>query len=146
MKACPFWFKTLIVEFFFWIQIIDLNSTHPMFLNRITLSFFWFQTMLLSIISFVILWNLLCSLLLYKRLPSKVTFLSLVLNVYFIGSQLFSEGKLYLRNMAWKQNKERVLSFRNKGWIEFKFRIWIQKNSTTRVQTSNINSKLKRND
>ena len=34
--------------------------------------------------------------LLYKRLPSKVTLLSLVLNVYFIGFQLFSEGKLYL--------------------------------------------------
>ena len=31
-----------------------------------------------------------------KRLPSKVTLLSLVLNVYFIGFQLFSEGKLYL--------------------------------------------------
>ena len=28
-------------------------------------------------------------------MPSKVTFLSLVLNVYFIGFQLFSEGKLY---------------------------------------------------
>ena len=38
----------------------------------------------------------LCSLLLYKRLPSKVTLLSLVLNVYFIGFQFFSEGKLYL--------------------------------------------------
>ena len=30
-----------------------------------------------------------------KRLPSKVTLLSLVLNVYFIGLQLYSEGKLY---------------------------------------------------
>ena len=29
-------------------------------------------------------------------MPSKVTLLSLVLNVYFIGLQLFSEGKLYL--------------------------------------------------
>ena len=29
-------------------------------------------------------------------MPSKVTLLSLVLNVYFIGFQLFSEGKLYL--------------------------------------------------
>jgi hypothetical protein len=29
-------------------------------------------------------------------LPSKVTLLSLVLNVYFIGQQLFSEEKLYL--------------------------------------------------
>ena len=37
----------------------------------------------------------LCLLLLYKRLPSKVTLLSLVLNVYFIGLQLYSEGKLY---------------------------------------------------
>ena len=34
-------------------------------------------------------------LLLYKRLPSKVTLLSLVLNVYFIGLQLYSERKLY---------------------------------------------------
>ena len=33
---------------------------------------------------------------LYKRLPSKVKLLSLILNVYFIGFQLFSEGKLYL--------------------------------------------------
>ena len=37
----------------------------------------------------------LCLLLLYKQLPSKVKVLSLVLNVYFIGLQLFSEGKLY---------------------------------------------------
>ena len=37
----------------------------------------------------------LCLLLLYKQLPSKVKLLSLVLNVYFIGLQLFSEGKLY---------------------------------------------------
>ena len=29
-------------------------------------------------------------------MPSKVTLLSLILNVYFIGFQLFSEGKLYL--------------------------------------------------
>ena len=35
-------------------------------------------------------------LLLYKRLPRKITLLSLVLNVYFIGFQIFSEGKLYL--------------------------------------------------
>ena len=34
--------------------------------------------------------------LLYKWLPSKVTLLSLVLIVYFIGLQLFSEVKLYL--------------------------------------------------
>ena len=34
--------------------------------------------------------------LLYKRLPSKVTFLSLILNIYFIGFQLISEEKLYL--------------------------------------------------
>jgi len=32
---------------------------------------------------------------LYKRLPSKVKLLDLVLNVYFIGFQLYSEGKLY---------------------------------------------------
>ena len=32
------------------------------------------------------------------------------------------------------------------GWVEFKFRIWIQKKSTTKVQTSNINSKFKRKD
>ena len=38
----------------------------------------------------------LCLLLLYKQLPSKVKLLSSVLNVYFIGLQLFSEGKLYL--------------------------------------------------
>ena len=29
-------------------------------------------------------------------MPSKVKLLSLILNVYFIGFQLFSEGKLYL--------------------------------------------------
>ena len=34
-------------------------------------------------------------LLLYKRLPSKVKLLSLVLNVYFIALQLYSERKLY---------------------------------------------------
>ena len=34
-------------------------------------------------------------LLLYKQLPSKVKLLSLILNVYFIGFQLYSEGKLY---------------------------------------------------
>jgi hypothetical protein len=34
-------------------------------------------------------------LLLYKHLPSKVKLLRLILNVYFIGFQLFSEGKLY---------------------------------------------------
>ena len=34
-------------------------------------------------------------LLLYKRLPRKVTLLSFVLNVYFIGLQLYSERKLY---------------------------------------------------
>ena len=72
------------------------NSTQPMFLNRIALSFFWIQTMFLGVISFVILWSLLCLLILYKRLPSKVTLLSSVLNVYFIGFQLFSEEKLYL--------------------------------------------------
>ena len=37
----------------------------------------------------------LCLLLLYKQLPSKVKLLSLVLIVYFIGLQLYSEGKLY---------------------------------------------------
>ena len=42
-----------------------------------------------------ILWNSLCSLLLYKWLPSKINLLSLFLNVYFIGLNLFSEGKLY---------------------------------------------------
>ena len=67
-----------------------------MFLNRIALSFFWIQTMFLGVISFVILWSLLCLLILYKRLPSKVTLLSSVLNVNFIGFQLFSEGNLYL--------------------------------------------------
>ena len=41
------------------------------------------------------LWSSLCSLLLDKQLPSKVKLLCLVLNVYFIGLQLFSEGKLY---------------------------------------------------
>ena len=48
--------------------------------------------------------------------------------------------------MVWNQKKGRVILFRNMGWVEFKFRIWIQKNSTTRVQTSNINSKSKRKD
>ena len=37
----------------------------------------------------------LCSILLYKQLPNKVKLLSLILNVYFIGFQCFSEGKLY---------------------------------------------------
>ena len=32
------------------------------------------------------------------------------------------------------------------GWVEFKFRIWIRKKSTNKVQTSNINSKFKRKD
>ena len=66
-----------------------------MFLNRTILAFFWFQTVLLSITSLVILCYFLCLPLLYKRLPSKVILLSLVLNVYFIGFQPFSEGKLY---------------------------------------------------
>ena len=66
----------------FWIQIIDLNSTHPMFLELPLLSF---QTMFLSVASFVILWSSLCLLLLYKRLPSKATLLTSFLNVYFIG-------------------------------------------------------------
>ena len=48
--------------------------------------------------------------------------------------------------MVWNQKKGRVILFRNMGRVEFKFRIWIQKKSTTRVQTSNINSKLKRKD
>ena len=34
--------------------------------------------------------------LLYKLLPSKVTLLSSIVSVYFIGFQIFSEGKLYL--------------------------------------------------
>ena len=33
--------------------------------------------------------------LLYKQLPNKVKLLCLILNVYFIGFQLFSERKLY---------------------------------------------------
>ena len=33
--------------------------------------------------------------LLYTQLPSKVKLLSLILNIYFIGFQLFSEEKLY---------------------------------------------------
>ena len=57
---------------------------------------FAFKPCFLSVVNLVIFWSLLCFLLLYKRLPSKVTPLSLVLNVYFIGEQLFSEGKLYL--------------------------------------------------
>ena len=52
--------------------------------------------MLLRVANHIILLSSLCLLLLYKRLPSKVTLLSLVLNVYFIGFQLFSERKLYL--------------------------------------------------
>ena len=36
-----------------------------------------------------------CPPLFYKQLPSKVKLLRLILNVYFIGFQLFSEGKLY---------------------------------------------------
>ena len=35
-----------------------------------------------------ILWNSLCSFLLYKQLPNKVKLLSLILNIYFIGLQL----------------------------------------------------------
>ena len=58
--------------------------------------FEWNHSMLLRVASHVILWSLLCSLLLYKWLPSKVTLLSLVLIVYFIRLQLFSEVKLYL--------------------------------------------------
>ena len=34
-------------------------------------------------------------LLLYKQLPSKVKIIKIYLNIYFIGFQLFSEGKLY---------------------------------------------------
>ena len=41
------------------------------------------------------LWSSLCSLLLDKQLPSKVKLLSLILTIYFIGLQLYSEGKLY---------------------------------------------------
>ena len=52
--------------------------------------------MLLRVTNHIILLSSLGLLLLYKRLPSKVTLLSLVLNVYFIGFQLFSEEKLYL--------------------------------------------------
>jgi len=48
--------------------------------------------------------------------------------------------------MVWNQKKVKVVLFTSMGWVEFKFRIWIQKNSTTRVQTSNINSKSKRKD
>ena len=48
--------------------------------------------------------------------------------------------------MIWNQKKGRVILFKDMGWVEFKFRIWIQKNLITRVQTSNINSKSKRKD
>jgi len=82
---------------FFWIQILDLNSTYLIFLNEFTLTLFCFlfKPCFLCVASFVISWNLLCLLLLYKWLPSKVILLSSVLNDYFIGFQLFSEGKLY---------------------------------------------------
>ena len=35
------------------------------------------------------------TLLLYKQLPSKVKIIKIYLNIYFIGLQLYSEGKLY---------------------------------------------------
>ena len=54
-----------------------------MFLELHLLSF---QAMLLSVASFVILWSSLCLLLLHKWLPSKVTLLSLVLNVTLLDN------------------------------------------------------------
>ena len=51
-----------------------------------------------------------------------------------------------LGNMVWNQKKVKVVLFTSMGWVEFKFRIWIQKNSTTRVQTSNINLRFKTKD
>ena len=66
----------MVFPFVLWVDVWCLES-HPF---------------LFSVAS---LWSLLCSLLLYKRLPSKVTLLSLILNVYFIGLQLYSEGKVY---------------------------------------------------
>ena len=51
-------------------------------------------------------------------------------------------GLATLSSMVWKQRKARVVLFRNMGWVEFKFRIWIQKN----FNHSNINSKLKIKD
>jgi len=57
---------------------------------------FAFKPCFLSVVNLVTLWSLLCFLLLYKRLPSKVTLLSSILSVYFIGFQIFSEGKLYI--------------------------------------------------
>jgi len=32
--------------------------------------------------------------------------------------------------MVWNQGKARVILFMNMGWVEFKFRIWIQKKRT----------------
>ena len=58
-------------------------------------SFLWI--VLLKYKPFFLLFHAVSSvnLLLYKQLPSKVKILSLVLIVYFIGLQLYSEGKLY---------------------------------------------------
>ena len=58
-------------------------------------SFLWI--VLLKYKPFFLLFHAVSSvnLLLYKQLPSKVKILSLVLIVYFIGLQLYSERKLY---------------------------------------------------
>ena len=49
-------------------------------------------------------------LLLYKQLPSKVKLLSLILNVYFIAFQLFSEEKLYSSTSL---NSKYCIAYRN---------------------------------
>jgi len=87
---------TLVVKF-----LLNSNSKFEFNLPHVLewnypYSLLLFKPCFLSVVNFVILWSLLCLLLLYKWLPSKVTLLSLIINVYFIGFQLFSEGKLYL--------------------------------------------------
>ena len=86
---------TLVVKF-----LLNSNSKFEFNLPHVLewnypYSLLLFKPCFLSVVNFVILWSLLCLLLLYKWLPSKVTLLSLIINVYFIGFQLFSEGKLY---------------------------------------------------
>ena len=86
----------LSVEFSFEFKFLIWIQPIPCSWIELPLLFLDFKPCFLNVTNFVILWNSLCLLLLYKPLPSKVTLLSFVLNVYFIGFQFFSEGKLYL--------------------------------------------------
>ena len=73
-------------------------------------SFLLFVILKSKLFFHAILWNLLCSLLLYKQLPNKVKLLGLILNVYFIGFQLFSEEKLYSSTSL---NSKYCIAYRN---------------------------------